>query len=159
MISATADVRSIDNFVQDYICSLSVYSPVDPSVCRPIEIPDVPLLTSSANTLSKLTKRTTTIYASGCNYTARLTLRYHHRAFSKAHAFSYHEISRRKSRQRRIIYTLSIRLVNKSNYLRVYFDQSIAHRRADEIKIIDSFYPKYLLQNLLKHLIIEIFFQ
>lgn len=97
---------------------------------------------------------------SGCNYTARLTLRYHHRAFSKVHAFSYHVISRRKSRrQRRIIYTLSIRLVNKSNYLRVYFDQSIAHRRADEIKIIDSFYPKYLLQNLLKHLIIEIFFQ
>lgn len=63
MISATADVRSIDNFVRDYICNLSVYSPVDPSVCRPIEIPDVPLLTSSANTLSKLTKRTTTIYA------------------------------------------------------------------------------------------------
>lgn len=118
MISATMDVRSIDNFVRDYICSLSVYSPVDPSVCRPIEIPDVPLLTSSANTLSKLMKRTTTIYA------FRLQLYAIDSALSSS-SISHHVISRQKSRQRKIMYTLSIRLVNKSNYSRVCIFRSI----------------------------------
>lgn len=106
MISVTADVRSIDNFVRDYICSLSVYSPVDPSVCRPIEIPDVPLLTSSANTLSKLTKRTTTIYAFRLQLYSPIDSALSSSSILQSACFlSYHVISRRKSRrQRRIIY-------------------------------------------------------
>lgn len=157
MISATVDVRSVDNFVRDYICSHSVYSPVDPSVCRPIEIPDVPLLTNSANTLSKLTKRTTTIHAFRLQLYSPIDSALSSSSTLQSVCFltSCNFSSKISTTTQTYMYFIDPACKQVRLFARVYI--LITHFRADEIKI-DSFYLKYL-ENLLKHPIIKMFFQ